>query len=173
MTVTWFMFSASTCHWGIPYKEKVDMFVVQNNTSDTLVWLDCVYLDPLQDLTMSDLKWSIIIPPNEQCHSTYLGMNNEDKNLRQYFSTIRYGYCTEIFFSLDTVKKYGWEDVLKKNRVYQRYDLCYDDVAPIQASMEGYDYNLDWELWFSVPPTDCMKDVKMWPPYGHYEIIGQ
>ena len=171
-TVTWFMFTASTCE-GLIVMDRFEggRFLVRNNTSDTLVWIEGIsYPDALLDIDC-ECTWRII-PPNRAIGVTYGvdWINYED--LRAYFSLQPYGYSTEVFISLDTIKKYGWEDVVKNNRIYQRYDLCYDDVAPIQASMESYDYN-SWELWFSVPPTDCMKDVKMWPPYGHYEIIGQ
>lgn len=172
-TVTWFMFTASTCLWGIPYEEVVNVFVFQNNTNDTLVWKRRFYPDTLLDNTTINFKWVNMIPPNGRDSVTYTYLNRGKNNLRVYFSRIPYGYFRVIFISLDTIKKYGWEDVVKNNRVYQRYDLCYDDVAPIKAATVSYTDNPDWELWLSVPPTDCMKDVKMWPPYGHYEIIGQ
>ena len=169
MTMTWFMFSASTCHWGIPYNEKVNVFVVQNNTNDTLVWIRNLYPDTLLDNITIDFKRMNMVPPNERDSVTYIYLNRGENNLRVYFSQLPYGYFTVLFISLDTIKKYGWEDVVKNNHIYQRYDLCYDDVAPIKAATVSYTDNPDWELWFSVPPTDCMKDVKMWPPYGYYE----
>ena len=176
-TVTWFMFTASTCFIAGPDIESSgdDRFEVQNNTSDTLIWVEFAYPKTLSDINpeaIFGMKWKYMIAPNKKGYNNYDIREGKTGNLRAYFSQLPYGYSTEIFISLDTVKKYGWEDVVKNNRIYQRYDLCYDDVAPIQASMESYDYN-SWELWFSVPPTDCMKDVKMWPPYGHYEVIGQ
>lgn len=171
-TVTWFMFIASTCFVVLPDMETPARFVVWNNTTDTLVWIECAYPKTLSDINpeaIFGMKWKYMIAPNEKGSNRYEMREGKGGDLRKYyFSLLPYGYSTEIFISLDTVKKYGWDDVVKNNRIYQCYDLCYDDVAPIQASMESYDYN-SWELWFRVPPTDCMKDVKMWPPYGYYE----
>ena len=181
MTVTWFMFTASTCVEFMPDMERPKRFVVWNNTTDTLVWLEFAYIEKLPDVSFREIlsittDGSFGIPPNE-CGRKWYSIERDGKegDLRKYyFSLLPYGYSTEIFISLDTIKKYGWEDVVKNNRIYQRYDLCYDDVAPIQAYMQKtYKWADDEQLWFSVPPTDCMKDVKMWPPYGHYEIIGQ
>ncbi len=182
MTVTWFMFTASTCFVILPDMVTPTRFVVWNNTSDTLVWIECVYPEKLSDISYEEISHifpynsheDYMIPPNRCETRCYNDRDGKESDLRKYyFSLLPYGYSTEIFISLDTIKKYGWEDVVKNNRVYQRYDLCYDDVAPIQAATVGYMDNPDWELWFSVPPTDCMKDVKMWPPYGHYKVISQ
>ena len=172
-TSAWFLFTASTCEEFMPDMEEPARFVVWNNTSDTLVWIECAYIETLPETF--NLYRSHKISPNNYGIKWYSNGRDDkvDDLLRYYFSLLPYGYSTEIFISLDTIKKYGWDDVVKNNRIYQRYDLCYDDVAPIQASTVGYIYNHDCELWFSVPPTDCMKDVKMWPPYGHYGIIGQ
>ena len=165
----------------MPDMERPKRFVVWNNTTDTLVWLEFAYIEKLPDVSFREIlsittDGSFGIPPNE-CGRKWYSIERDGKegDLRKYyFSLLPYGYSTEIFISLDTIKKYGWEDVVKNNRIYQRYDLCYDDVAPIQAYMQKtYKWADDEQLWFSVPPTDCMKDVKMWPPYGHYEIIGQ
>lgn len=168
MTMTWFMFTASTCFVILPDMVTPARFVVWNNTPDTLVWIECAYTETLPETF--NLYRSYKISPNDYGIKWY--SNDRDGKggdwLRYYFSLLPYGYSTEIFISLDTIKKYGWEDVVKNNRVYQCYDLCYDDVAPIKAATVSYTDNPDWELWLSVPPTDCMKDVKMWPPYGHY-----
>ena len=174
--MTWFMFTSSTCFIKGPDMVTPTRFVVWNNTPDTLVWIECAYTETLSETF--NLYRSYKISPNDYGIKWYSmdrdGKGGDLRDLRKYyFSLLPYGYSTEIFISLDTIKKYGWEDVVKNNRIYQRYDLCYDDVAPIQATTVSYIYNPNWELWFSVPPTDCMKDVKMWPPYGHYEIIGQ
>ena len=157
MTMTWFMFTASTCVIGESFPMVV--FEVTNNTSDTLVW----HSDHMETLAYLDLGAQRLIPPNETKTVEYYC---PEMDIRVFFSLIGYGYSPEIFISLDTIRKYGWEDVVNNNRVYQYYDLCYDDAVRIQAHTRVKD---SYTLRFTVPPADYMSEVKMWPPYGYYE----
>ena len=54
----------------------------------------------------------------------------------------------------DTLEKYPWEKIRTSYKILQRYDL---DVS--KAGMK----KLNFEV--SYPPTEAMKDVKMYPPY--------
>lgn len=59
-----------------------------------------------------------------------------------------------FIFSADTLEKYSWEEVRSGYKVLQRYDL--------DASEEGF---MRLNNTISYPPTEVMKDVKMYPPY--------
>jgi len=45
-----------------------------------------------------------------------------------------------------------WEIVEKDYLVLQRYDLSLQNLR-----------ELNWKVYY--PPTEAMKDMKMWPPY--------
>ena len=62
-------------------------------------------------------------------------------------------------FNADTATLQGWEYVKDHNLVTQRYDLSLSDLQ-----------NLNWSLTF--PPTEEMRNIKMWPPYGTYDEHG-
>ncbi len=56
------------------------------------------------------------------------------------------------FFHPDTLKKYPWETIRKDYNILKRYDLSIQDMQM-----------LDYEVVY--PPTEAMKDIKMYPPY--------
>jgi hypothetical protein len=62
-------------------------------------------------------------------------------------------------FNADTLSDYGWDNVKDCYKVAQRYDLSLSDIQ-----------NLNWKLAF--PPTEEMRNIKMWPPYGTYDATG-
>ena len=57
------------------------------------------------------------------------------------------------FFHPDTLAKYPWETIRKEYNILKRYDLSIEDMQL-----------LDYEIAY--PPTEMMKDIKMYPPYG-------
>jgi hypothetical protein len=66
-------------------------------------------------------------------------------------------YDTVMYFVLDA---YMWENessqtIIDNYLVLQRYDLSWEDIR-----------QLEWSLPF--PPTDTMKYMRMYPPYGTY-----
>lgn len=71
-------------------------------------------------------------------------------------------YDIQIFVSLDTIKKYGWEDVVRNDRVYQRYYFAYKDYLTRRKLKNNQEVHLRMDV--EVPPSTYMKDVKMWPP---------
>jgi hypothetical protein len=59
-----------------------------------------------------------------------------------------------FIYSADTLDKYSWEEIKAGYNILQRYDL--------DVTLEGLK-QLNFEV--SYPPTEAMKDVKMYPPY--------
>ena len=57
-----------------------------------------------------------------------------------------------FFFCPDTLSKYEWETIRKEYKILMRYDFSYTDFQ-----------KLNWEVYY--PPTEVMKDMKMFPPY--------
>ncbi|MBQ3581202.1 MAG: hypothetical protein II975_09465 [Bacteroidales bacterium] len=73
------------------------------------------------------------------------------------------GYNTDtisIFvFSFDTLNSFGWDAVRNTYNVLQRYDI----------SILDYNSLSDFPTF---PPSEEMRNIKMWPPYGTYDENG-
>jgi len=69
-----------------------------------------------------------------------------------------YRFDTLMIFLFDSsvIKNIPPETVEKDYLVLQRYDLSLQDL-----------HKLHWKVYY--PPTDAMKDMKMWPPYQESE----
>ena len=55
-------------------------------------------------------------------------------------------------FDEEVLESNAWEDIGNNYMVLQRYDLSLQDLQ-----------QLNWQI--SYPPTEAMKDMKMYPPY--------
>ena len=55
-------------------------------------------------------------------------------------------------FDAETVDNTPWETIREEYKVLKRYDLSLEDIQ-----------FLDYEI--SYPPTEQMKDMRMYPPY--------
>ena len=68
----------------------------------------------------------------------------------------REGYSGTVYvyvFDSEVVENTPWEVVARDYLVLKRYDLTLEDLQ-----------RLDWKITY--PPTEAMKDVKQYPPYG-------
>ena len=68
----------------------------------------------------------------------------------------REGYSGTVYvyvFDAETIENTPWEVVARDYLVLKRYDLTLEDLQ-----------RLDWKITY--PPTEAMKDVKQYPPYG-------
>jgi len=65
---------------------------------------------------------------------------------------------TQMIFIFDgnVIWNTDWEIVARDYLVLQRYDLSLQDLQ-----------KLNWKLYY--PPTEAMKDIKMYPPYQEKE----
>jgi len=59
-----------------------------------------------------------------------------------------------FFFDPDTLKKYDWQIIREEYKILVRYDFSQKDLQ-----------RLKWCIYY--PPTEEMKDMKMYPPYGN------
>ncbi len=82
-----------------------------------------------------------VIPPNSKRNMTYW-WESEIKESTQ-------GIVMLFVYDWDALKA----DTLNNYKVTQRYDLSLSDLD-----------RLGWTITY--PPTEAMKDVKMWPTYG-------
>ena len=57
-----------------------------------------------------------------------------------------------FIFDADSFDMYSWEEIQRDYKILQRYDISYENMKYLK-------YNITY------PPTEAMKDVKMYPPY--------
>ena len=58
-----------------------------------------------------------------------------------------------FIFDADTLNMYSWEEIRSGYKILQRYDISPEDIKALK-------YNIFY------PPTEAMKNIKMYPPYG-------
>lgn len=82
---------------------------------------------------------------------------------RQKLETIMERECVDTIcvfvFKTEQVQHYDWDSIRSNYLILQRYDLSPADVDLL------YD-----KLCF--PPSEAMKNIHMWPPYGTYDESG-
>ena len=107
------------------------------------------YYNPLCD--SFDTKYN---PGKEECGWFF--------SMDCYECMFGYEYDTLLIFifNADTLETYGWDTVREYYKVEQWYDLILEDLQ-----------KMDFKLSF--PPTEAMKHIHMWPPYGTYDEHGR
>ena len=69
------------------------------------------------------------------------------------FSQLPKDTMSIFIFHTDTLNKYTWEEVRDRYMILSRYDLSLQDIV-----------NLNHTIPY--PPTEAMKEMKMYLPYG-------
>lgn len=77
---------------------------------------------------------------------------------REFDSFFPDGYYSVFIIEGQKVIDKGWDGIREDNDIIVRYDLTYDDLVMLDKIIP-------------FPPTEDMKDVKMWPPYD--EVVGK
>lgn len=67
-------------------------------------------------------------------------------------ATTQLGILSVYLFSQEAIDQYGWNNILLNNLYLVRYDLTADDLNSLIGRI-------------SFPPSDQMKNVKMYPSY--------
>ena len=144
-------------HYRIPFKNDADYFLyilseskeqyfMSPHYQDTI--LQSYYCDPSKD-TLNHL-----MSPHEEDESAFFQMTCYEAQFGYEFDTL-----LVFIFDADTLDFYGWDSVRASYKVVQRYDLSLEDLQSI-----------GFKLCF--PPSDAMKHIHMWPPYGTYDENG-
>ena len=142
-----FMSCLKESHYDIPFY----------NSTDYTIYVDVSFDHPdttlrqMQDVTTSG--WFLDIKPHK--------WGNPLDNMMTTYESEFHGMDTLIIFvfNSDTLATYGWENVKDDYLISQRYDLSLNDLK-----------RMNWHLSF--PPTEEMRNIKMWPPYGTYDPLG-
>lgn len=58
-----------------------------------------------------------------------------------------------VIVSVDTLNKYSWDEIRSSYNILQRYDLSRNDLRLLDATIH-------------YPPTETMRNMKMYPAYG-------
>lgn len=144
-------------HYRIPFKNATDysiyiraeskeQYMMSPHFQDTILhpW----YVDPSHDTINTKIR------PKEEFEEAFFDMTC-------YEADFGYSYDTLLIFvfNADTLDTYGWDYVREHYKVLQRYDLSLEDLQ-----------DLNFRLCF--PPSEAMKHIHMWPPYGTYDENG-
>ena len=69
------------------------------------------------------------------------------------------GILSVFVIHTDTLLCCPWEQIKADNNYLIRYDLSYNDIVRFSTSQDSYEFHIPF------PPTEAMRDMKMWPPY--------
>jgi len=79
--------------------------------------------------------------------------NTHPRFQREYFEKeFPAGYYSVFILSYETYLEKGWEGIRDDYDILVRYDLTYDNLEALNDTIP-------------FPPSEAMKDMKMWPPY--------
>ena len=96
------------------------------------------------DTSISKTKVGVPVPQRGSCHYSYSSDKKDEfkKN----------GTLSLFIFDADTFNLCSWEEIQKDYKILQRYDISYENIKALK-------YHITY------PPTEAMKDVKMYPSY--------
>ena len=77
----------------------------------------------------------------------------EGNPLEELYATLSHDTLSVFVLHVDTVRQYSWEQICADNNIVVRYDLSKEDVLSFKNHIVPF------------PPTEAMRDMKMWPPY--------
>ena len=160
-----FSFSLTSCEKSLSYLFGKGSFVFKNNAQ-----YDIMFYSPLIKPHTNDPNENIIYPDTSLCpqmpskmfviHSREEGYYNGYRGKDTREDIWPYNDTISLFvFNADSVSKYGWDPTKEELVLLQRYDVVFDEIT-------GYGKQPTF------PPTEAMRDIKMWPPYGTYDANG-
>lgn len=140
-------FKNNTTHSIYVDPESKEQYHAFPSYQDTI--LQPYYPDP-----SSDTAHFKIMPKEENIDALF--------KMTAYESIFGFDYDTLLVFvfNADTLELLGWDTIRAYYKVEQRYDLSLEDLQ-----------NIGFKLSF--PPTEAMKHIHMWPPYGTYDEFGR
>lgn len=77
--------------------------------------------------------------------------------ITEWISSLPQDTLSIFIFSKDTLDKYSWPEVQSGYKILQRYDLSLEDFKKL-SDKNGIPV-------ITYPPSEAMKDMKMYPPY--------
>ena len=77
----------------------------------------------------------------------------------EWFARLPQDTLSIFIFNQEVLNNYSWEQVQQDYNILQRYDLSLEDFKRL-SDKNGVPV-------LTYPPDERMKDLKMYPPYGH------
>ena len=77
----------------------------------------------------------------------------ETNPLEELYADLPHDTLSVFILHADTVRQCSWEQICADNNIVVRYDLSKKDVLSFKNHVVPF------------PPTEAMRDMKMWPPY--------
>ena len=79
-------------------------------------------------------------------------------SIKQWVSSFPQDTVSIFIFSKDTLDKFSWFEIQSGYKILQRYDLSLEDFNSLS--------NKNGVPVIDYPPSEAMKYMKMYPPYG-------
>jgi hypothetical protein len=76
----------------------------------------------------------------------------------EWFARLSQDTLSIFIFNQEVLNNYSWEQVQQDYNILQRYDLSLEDFKRL-SDKNGVPV-------ITYPPTEAMKDMRMYPPYG-------
>ena len=115
-----------------------------NSTSDVYIDLDLYGGILYPDTAISKTKRGALYKAGD---TFYYTINTAKESILNQHGTV-----SLFIFDADTFNIYSWEEIRNGYKILQRYDISVEDFKALR-------YNI------SYPPTEAMKNMKMYPPY--------
>jgi hypothetical protein len=81
--------------------------------------------------------------------------------ITEWVSSLPKDTISFYFFRADLLAEYSWEEIQCEYNILQRYDLSVEDIHALENQ-----YGIPI---IPYPPTEAMKNMKMYPPYKEEE----
>lgn len=150
------------------YKDSINRhYYIQfkNSTEKTLYVDNSFYAKYLSPLNYLDTTLPCCCDPRNNRLATIVEPSGENPKTcfrRAFYESafgVEFDTLLVFVFDEDTLESLGWDSVCANYKVLQRYDFSLEDLQ-----------YLDFKLCF--PPSEAMKQIHMWPPYGTYDENG-
>jgi len=90
-----------------------------------------------------------LIKIDKEAHFSFGGRGYHEDH---FFANLPGDTLSVFFLDPDTLARYDWAIIRRDYKILVRYDLSHNDLK-----------KLNWCIYY--PPTEAMKDMKMYPPY--------
>ncbi|MBQ7280192.1 MAG: hypothetical protein IJR13_05685 [Bacteroidales bacterium] len=153
----------------------MNYLAIQNNSDYDIFVIDpdklnenyTVYPDTLlPDISSSDISMYRCTPGEKTFVIEHL---NSSEYIERLYKSLHTDTLSFFIIKATDIDEYSYYNVRQKYLILQRYDMGIQQAIKYY-NKEYFDNSQRRCLFF--PPTEEMKDIKMWPPYGTYDEKG-
>ena len=134
--------------WNYCFSYYIPDQIVRTDTLLPMTYYSSSFDEELDGPTPHNPLRFIIEPGDKSCVVCI-----ETDPLGNLYADLPHDTLSVFVLHADTVRKYSWEEICEDYNIIVRYDLSKADVK----SFENY--------IVPFPPTEAMRNMKMWPPY--------